>query len=539
MSITTEQVQQVLRNAKSSDQVLAKMLEAANAKGVSLNDAAKIAQYIGTIAQSKGVDNNTIANSLVDAFKAALYQGLLQRNEKFPDANLHNSLTTNFNNAVAMIKQVQSQQSGSLLGNSGGGSILGNNTGNGGVSLALSGGGVGIPLTIDPTPAPNPNTGASLNIPTGGGVVLESAPAAAAPAVAPQPAVEQPAIVSPMATANATQLAVLTGPSDRDFNESIFNLMDDKMETYAEHELQVKTEAVSKTAKQANADVKLFTEGGDWRTELKAITEQDSAAVYFQDADILVRIDEDVRTYYVGHTEADKDLIRSFYETHRDQMSTLRKAQEIKDVEKLIEMVHGVITKLRENAIGLHNKINEGKFSTVTAASEARRFINSYLYMIDIHVHNALSIQTEGGTKLPTGRVINFERKAEDLDYFTTNVYQTTVGENGESTEEDWFRELLEMVAVSLGKHAVRCEDGGTVLILSHTIATVVIPGTYSAVEKEHVIGAHTLSATADAITEIFEELYAHRPTMNVVLETPNSKHLLLSSGGVGAAIRY
>jgi hypothetical protein len=530
MAITIEQVKGTLQSARANDKTLADMLDAANKLGVNMGDAAKVATAIANIAQSKGVDTNTIANSLVDAFKSALYQGLVQRGERFPDTNLHNSLVQNFQNAVNMIKQVQSSNS-ILSGGQTGGSILGGNQGGGGVSLAVSGG-QGIPLTVDPTPPANPNTGASLNVLSGGGVEIAQA----------QPVVTAPAAPAGLVfenTTNSPHIAVLAGSTNTNINDSVFNLMDENMENYAAHELEVKVEKVSKTAKQANADVKVFADAGSWREELKAITEQEAGAVYFNDADILVRIDEDLRTYYVGHDESDKDMIRSFYETHRNQMSSLRKAHEIADIDKLIELVTGVIAALRQNAIALFGKVNEGKFSTVTTASEARRFINSYLYLIDIHVHNALSITTVGGTVIPTGRRVALERKAEDLEYFTTNVYQSTVGENGISTQEDWFRDLLEMVAVSLGKHLVRKEADGTVLVLSHTLATVVIPGTYGAVEKEHVIGTHTLGATADAITDIYEELYQHKPEMNVILETPNNKHLLLSSGGVGAAIRY
>lgn len=536
-NVPMDRIQAVLRDAKSKDAVLAKLLGAAEAKGLQLNDAAKIAQAIASIALGKGVDEATTINSLVDAFKAALYQGLVQRNERFPDANLHNSLTTTFNNAVTMIKQAQSANNGGgLLGGGSTGTSLLSAPNGGGSGLALGGGGTGIPLTVTPSAAPNNNVDAGLSVLTTGAV-----PAA------PEPAAPQPSGHELLATAqtapsaqNGAQLTVLTGQSDsRELNDSVFNVMDDNMENYAAHELEVKVEQVSKPAKQANADVKVFTDGGSWSKELAEITQNDAGAVYFQDADILVRLDEDVRTYYVGHEESDRDMIRSFFETHRNEMSRLAKAQTTDDIDKLIELVQGVIENLRKNVIGLHQKINEGKFSTVTTAGEARRFVNSYLYLIDIHVHNALSIMTQGGTKLPNGRIVSLERKAEDLEYFTTNVYESTVADNGTSTEEDWFRELLEMVALSLGKHVVRCEGEGTVLVLSHTIASVVIPGLYGAVEKEHTIGTHTLASTADAISEIYEELYKHKPGMNVVLETPTSRHLLLSSGGVGAAIRY
>lgn len=534
-NVTMEQIQNILRQAKGNDAVLSKLLEAATAKSMQLGDAAKIAHAIAQIALAKGVDQSTAINSLVDAFKAAVYQGLVQRGERFPDANLHNSLTTTFNNAVALIKSHQQNNGGGLLGGGNTGtSILGAPNG-GGVSVALGGGG-GIPLTVEPSAPSNPNSEAGLSVLTSGSV----------PASTPAP-VQQATGHDLLATAqvapstqNGAQLTVLTGQSDnRELNDSVFNVMDDNMENYAAHELEVKVEQVSKPAKQANADVKLFTDGGSWRKELADITEKDASAVYFEDADILVRLDEDVRTYYVGHEDSDRDIIRSFYETHRNLMSNLCKAQTTDDIDKLIALVQGVIATLRKNAVELHQKVNEGKFSTVTTAGEVRRFVNSYLYLVDIHVHNALSIMTQGGTKLPNGRIVSLERKAEDLEYFTTNVYESTVAENGTSTEEDWFRELLEMVAVSLGKHSVRCEGEGTVLLLSHTIATVVIPGMYAAVDKDHTIGSHTLASTADAISDIYEELYKHKPGMNVVLETPTSRHLLLSSGGVGAAIRY
>ncbi|QXO09521.1 hypothetical protein pEaSNUABM11_00097 [Erwinia phage pEa_SNUABM_11] len=527
MSVTIEQVKGVLQTARNSDQTLAQLIDASNKLGVSMNDAAKVGAAIANIAIAKGVGNDAAANSLVDAFKAALYQGLVQKGQRLPD-NMHNALTQNFQAAVAMIKQQQGAQSG--------GSILGGGSGNAGggsISLALAGGG-GIPLTVEPvTTAPAPS--ASLSVLTAG-VAVEPAATLTAATVAPT-APAQTLVFED--TQNNPQIASLSGDNSDNLNDSLFDLMDGDMETYAAHELEVKLERVSKTAKQANNDVKLFSEGGNWREELSAITTREAGAVYFNDADILVRIDEDLRTYYVGHDESDKDIIRSFFETHRVQMDGLAKAQEITDVEKLIALVSGTVAKLRKNAVDLFSKVNAGDFSTVTTASETRRFINSYLYLLDIHVHNALSIMTVGGTVIPTGRRVSLERKAEDLEYFTTNVFQSTVGENGESTEEDWFRELLEMVAVSLGKHLVRMEDGGTMLILSHTLATVVIPGTYGAVDKEHVIGTHTLSATSDAVTEIFEELYKHKPNMNVILETPTGKHLLLSCGGVGAAIRY
>lgn len=534
-NVSMDKIKQILANAKNNDSVLANLINAANTKNLQLGDAAKIAQAIAQIALAKGVDENTAINSLVDAFKAALYQGLVQRGERFPDANLHNSLTTTFNNAVAMIKQAQGANNGGLLGGgSSSGSLLSAPNNGGGVGVALSGGG-GIPLTVDASPAPNNNADAGLSVLTSGSVPTAT-PAPAAPTGHELVAAAQAA----PSTQNNTQLTVLTGQEDsRALNDSVFNVMDDNMENYAAHELEVKVEQISKPAKQANADVKVFTDGGSWRKEIAEITEKDAGAVYFEEADILVRIDEDVRTYYVGHEDGDRDMIRSFFETHRNLMSNLSKAQTTDDIDKLIALVQGVIATLRKNAVELHQKINEGKFSTVTTAGEARRFINSYLYLIDIHVHNALSIMTQSGTKLPNGRIVSLERKAEDLEYFTTNVYESTVAENGTSSQEDWFRELLEMVALSLGKHVVRCEGEGTVLLLSHTIASVVIPGMYGAVEKEHTIGTHTLAATADAISEIFEELYKHKPGMNVVLETPTSRHLLLSSGGVGAAIRY
>jgi len=540
MSITINQVQQVLANAKNNDETLRAIQQAANTKGLNLKEPAEIAAAIGTLLAGRSVAEQTIIATMVDSFKAAAYAMLVKSGERFPDGR-HDNLISTWNKTVEALKAAQSQNnSGSLLGggNNSGSLLGGGNNNNTGSSILGNSAGQGIlvqdvPLVVNA----DTNTGQS-GISMSSGAATSSILAPAAPQPQANAFVGTSQQIVPDNSHNDVVTSLVQTVNDNP-NTPVINIMDPNMESYDQHELVVQTEHTTKSAKKANSDVKLYRESDDWRTPLAKIFNGESTLVYYEDADICVRMNEVSNSYLVGMAESDFEMVRTFFENHRDAMGRLRTLSDIEDVEKLIETVMSIIKQLGNGAKKLHEQVNDGKFSTVTFAAETVRFVNSYLYLVDVLTHNAIALVTNRGTNLPTGKTVTLERKAEDLEYFAENVYAATTGANGISEHEDWFRDLFLTVGVSLRKLMVNMDGNGQALTTTASIATIVIPGNYASVDKDNHVSINALGATSEPVTEIYEEFYAQAAHVVVMMSLPSKSHLLLSNGEVTSAIRY
>lgn len=534
MSITAAQVAKVCESRLGDDQNLAMINKAIIDNNINTAEALEVAVLFANAVRTRpGITEQKLADGIVAAYKAAAYKKLQQHGIGFNnDPQLHTSLNNLLEEVVRMIKSSQTEtQTTSLTG----GLRLGGLGGNG-----ISG---GSSLAIDTTPSLTTSTPAGLPVESGNGLSLSGGGALpGSEVVATQPAVSPLASIphTPLVPEVNQPMVGLPQPNVNVNNPVISPIEEAALESYAEHELETPKRRVSISAKEANDRVTEYAETRDWKQPLEDLVLGSEPAVYYSGADIAVRLRELKRSYLVGINDESSERFKAFVMNHESHIGTLRGlAKSGQDADKVMKLVSETVRAMKLNVVQLYTaSVNEDEEVTETIVSEAVRFVNAYLGMLSMLVHNGLSLATDRCQELPKYKGVELERNMDDLAFFEETLYPATVGDNGYTTEPDFFRDLFLTVATSVSTFTVKMEGKATAVIMQKSV-DILIPGNYPTLVRNSMIGKHSLGATNEPITAIYEYLRENLPDTNAYLVAPQGRYLLLSNGEPTAPIRY
>lgn len=531
--ITSAQVAKVCESRLDSDQNLALINNAVINNNINTAEALEVTTMFANALRSRpNITEQALTDAIVMAYKAAAYRKLQQHGIGFTnDPKLHEGLNNALEEVKRLIKASEAESSTSSL--------------TGGLRIGgLGGGGIsgGSSLAIDTTPTlttSNPGlpveSGSGLSL-TGGGLPVASEPAKA-PAQSPLASIPH----TPLVPDNNQPMTALPQATINNNDPVISPIEENALESYAEHELETPKRRVSISAKEANDRVTEFAETRDWKQPLEDLVLGSEPAVYYSGADIAVRLRDLKRSYLVGINDETSERFKAFVLEHNNHLETLRGlAKGGLDGDKIMKLVTETVMALKLNVVKLYTvSVNEDEEVTETIVSEAVRFTNAYLGMLSMLVHNALSLATDRCQELPGKfKGAQLERNMDDLAFFANDLYQSTVGDNGYTTEPDFFRDLFLTVASSVSTFSVKMEGSATVVIMQKS-ADILIPGNYPTLVRNSMVGKHSLGATEEPVTVIFEYLRENLPDTNVYLVAPQGRYLLLSNGEPTAAIRY
>lgn len=531
MAISAQAVAKVCESRLNSDEHLANINQAIVQNNIDATEALDIAVRFGNIIQNAaGMTEEKLSDGVVAAYKAAAYRKLQTYNIGFSnDPQLHSRLVNMFSEVVAMLKKGEaSAQTGSLTG---------------GLRLGGIGGG-GVPaggsLSIDTTPVAS-TPGLPIDS-TGGLSVLSGLPVTpaaipAAPAVSPLASLPVTPLIpeanQPMHVPTTAQVYV---------NEPVYSPIEEMdLESYVEHELETPKRRMSITAKEANDRVTEYAETRDWKKPLEELVLGAEPAIYYSGADIAVRQRDSKRSYLVGISPEASERFKAFVAENDARIQVLRGlAKQGLDGDKVMNVVTNTVGAMKLAAAQLYSEtVKDDETMTETVVSESVRFVNAYLGMMSMLIHNGISLATDRCTELPGKfKGIELERNMDDLVFFSEQLYQSTVGDNGYTTEPDFFRDLFLTVANSLSTLEVKMPGSATVSITAISY-DILIPGNYPTLTRNSMVGKHSLGATADPVTAIYEYLRTGTPEANVYLVAPQARYLLLSNGEPTAPIRY
>ncbi|AFQ96548.1 hypothetical protein G173_gp003 [Erwinia phage phiEaH2] len=543
MSITIEEVTNVLKQNLSRDNVLATLNQVMTDNGMSPDQGLKVARAVGIYAQAKKLNNQQVIQYIIDAYKACVYQSIAAKGNTF-SSDIHGKLMSMWGDVEKIIQILRNANSGGGLGGGGiGGSGGGIRVSEG---LTLSAPEVGVSAQASAgLKVVMPQTDLDFGSDNGLTFVNE-APTQQTP-VAPQPAVVDPA-TAPQATINFNAPvnnpigAATSKGQNMSMNDPVINILQEiEVEDYAAHELVAPVEKTSVPAKEANSRIKSsqYAESRDWVSPLQSIISGEDEIVLYKGAGIIVRARDSYRPYLVGTTEASVNVMREFLATHNAAKSDLDGLTEVNDVEKLMDRVMKTISKLRGAAKAIHDFALEKSDEPEVVVSEVARFANAYLANLTLLIHNGISLGTNHGTDVPTVPGISLERAPDDINWFASDLYTQTTGGNGVSEHEDFFRDLFLTVANSIRKLTLKLDDKGQVVNLVQSCITVVVPGMYQSVSKYHMVEMASLGNASEPVIAIYEALQNDVPHSQVILQVPQGQFLLLSNGEPTAPVRY
>lgn len=553
MSITVEQIKNVIVNQLNRDQTLAELNNATRQLNISPDQGLKIATLVAQYAASKNGTEEQVVAYAVDAYKAAIYQQVRNAGSAYND-DRDTKLMNAWNQVAKILQELRERESrGGLGGSSNASGLLGGSSSGGGIRVSD-----GLTLSSAPTGGVNVSANIdSMSVISGGAELdlvndpLLSPKASTQPpqpvAVIPaQPAPQQPQTAAPSVLNNPVNspMAVIEATDRANSNSPINNILQeiDLMEDYSLHELKTPEAKMSIPAKEANSRIKqsTFAETRDWETPLHDIFSGKEEVIFYAGADLIVRARDSYRAYLVGVNGEMCEQVKQFVAKHETLKGELDNLSTIDDVETLISKVTRIINNLRKNTVDLHDYAVETSSEAEVVISEIGRFTNAYIANITMLVHNALSLGTARGTDVPSVRgIVEFERTISDIDFFAKDLYASTAGDNGVSEYEDWFRDLFLMVANSLRKLTVKLSDSGSTINLIQSQITIVVPGMYHSVDKHDVVTVASLGNTADPVVSIYEAVQDNVPHAQVMMQLPQHTYLLLSNGEKTAPVHY
>ncbi|ANZ48108.1 hypothetical protein ASESINO_95 [Erwinia phage vB_EamM_Asesino] len=545
MSITIEEVTNVLKQNLSRDNVLNTLNSVMADNGMPPDQGLKIARAVGIYAQAKKLSNQQVIQYIIDAYKAAVYQSIAAKGKTF-SGDVHDKLMGMWGEVEKIIAILRNAQGGGGLG---GGGIGGNG---GGIrvsdGLTMSAPEVGVSAQSSAgLKVIMPQT--DLDFGGDSGLSFVNDAPTQQTTVAPQPAaaVADPA-TAPKAEVNFNQPVINTVAAatskgqNMSMNDPVINILQEiEVEDYAAHELVAPEAKISVPAKEANSRIKqsTYAESRDWVSPLQSIISGEDEIVFYKGAGIIVRARDSYRPYLVGTTDSSVEVMREFLATHNAAKSDLDGLTEVDDVEKLMDRVMKTINKLRQAAKAIHDYSMEKSDEAEVVVSEVARFANAYLGNLTLLIHNGISLATNHGTDVPTVPGINLERAPDDINWFAADLYNQTTGGNGVSEHEDFFRDLFLTVANSIRKLTIKLDDKGQVVNLVQSTITVVVPGLYQSVGKYHMVEMASLGNASEPLIAIYEALQNDVPHSQVILQVPQGQFLLLSNGEPTAPVRY
>lgn len=313
------------------------------------------------------------------------------------------------------------------------------------------------------------------------------------------------------------------------------------MEPYEAHELRTPAAKVTFEPKVANTTIQQFLEGAKWADYLDKFLSNEEDVVYYQGPEIMVQREYTSRNFMVGVTGNKEyiELVRVMDVEFNSARTSLRQALELTDCDRAITIVTAAVTKMRSAIVNYHDEAVASDMPPIIT-SEAVRLASALLEMLNRQVHNAIALVTNRGASLPESanlKGVILDNNLDDLTFFAEDVHKRTIGDNGMTSEPDWFLDLFQLVAASALKVNFAIHEDE--VSIDETVVTIRIPGAYPSINRYNVITTQSLGCSHDPITAIYEAVVAGSETANVVLAVPGHEYVLMSSGQIAAPIYY
>lgn len=514
MSITAQHLKELLANATSGNPRLKTIIEGANSKGVSMDNAAKAALLVANLMFSQNVPSNTVSAATVRTFEAVLYLDLSQATGVQLDSATHNVLV---NNRQQALDYVQKQNGGGnpFTSGSGGGSsnnpFLNNSNNSSSNNPFLSN---NSSNTTQGSTNDNPFLGNKSNNASEGENIFTSAPSAPAEPAAPA----QPAPQTTVASANHKTIKAGTS-----------------MEKYHDHELNVDYTTAAQPPRKTNETLKQFKLNGDWGDRVAKALDEGKVIINFDDAEVLGKLMVDRRTFS-GFNEHTEGKFNEWIEKHRQAIADLDGLQEQDDIQIIMKKVISTMNALRDNAMEYYRFTEEAGVPN-TVKMDVSALVACYLNRLEELVLSGFRIGSSQ-CHTPDGRRFGIKNTFSDLADFADSVFNHYCDNNGVCLEQDYFRELYLSVAAQLKKLRLKVQEAGEVDVEMVTFE-VVTAGNYTNYDKDNVVTVNSFGPLAEVLSSIYEVIAEMIPYASVTVQLPTGNIELLQSLDLGAPIRY
>lgn len=517
--ITNEQTVAVVEGMlkMNTDAIGAELYNFCKQHGVDFNTALGLARDIGTIALNSGKNNDAVAANIWDAFKVTMYAELNKKGITYKDGR-HNQLEAAWGEMTRILtmanRQAQQPSSvGGLLGGASGG--LGGISVSPAVTAPVQGISIGAPSSAAPVSSFSPTA------------VDEPKP------VAP---IAQPAVAVGVAPQLAEAPVVKTVKQAEPYISVLKSVI---MENYDAHELRA---VAAMTPVEANQAVKKsqYYQAHDWSSPVCELFYAGKEVVHYKGTGIIVRAHDDSAAFMMP----DSDTAKAIVAKHQAVIERIRNhTADGDDVEPLLNGVIGDIETLL--AIADRTRDAAEKIIKESPADndhvteiEMIRFAATYRSVLDRTVYNAIAQATNRGTFVPTVDGVRFKVKAEEVKFFRDVLLKRTLGDNGLSSEADYFIEVMRVIANSVYKMVVQgLEKQEDVIEIIDSRIVINLPAKYPDIKMSNVIDSRTLGNMADPIISIYETIQREAPHSTAVLVMPSGTYNLISNGDVTATV--
>lgn len=517
MSLTAQHLKDLLANAVGNQPRLKTIIDGANGRNISMDNAAKAALTVAQLMFAENQPATTVSAATVRTFESVLYGELVQATGNQFDAAQHNELMNMRNQAAEYVQKKTNANSGNpFLGGGSGGSanpFLSNSSGGNNSGNPFLGGG----NSNNSAGASNPflNNGSTQTTAQEENIFTSAPPKPAEP----QPAAAAPA--QPQAPAVEITSHVKAGHS---------------METYRDHELTVDYTTQAQPPRKTNETLKQFKLNSDWADRVRDGLDKGKAVITFDDAEIICKLIEERRTFG-GYCESSKGKFDELMAEHHQALSDVNNLEDVDDIINIMERVNGTIKRLRDAAINYYRYVDGNGELQNTVKMDVSAMVACYLNRLEELVLNGFRIGSEQCTT-PDGRRFSINNPISDLADFADSVFSHYCDNNGICKEPDYFRELFLTVAAQLKKLKIKLQDSGEVDIEMPTFQ-IVTAGNYTNYTKENVVTISSFGPLAEVLSSIYEVVNELMPYAVVEVHLPTGTVELLQSLDSGAPIRY
>lgn len=521
MSLTAQHLKELLANAASNNQRLKNIIDGANGRNLSMDNAAKAALAVAQLMFAENQPANTVSAATVRTFESVLYGELSQASGVQFDAASHNELMSMRQQAAEYVqKKTNSGTGGNPFlggGNSGGSSnpFLANSSGgNSNSSNPFLGGGN----------SNNNNAAAANPFLNNGSTTAAAQEENIFTSAPPKPAETQAAPAAPA----QTQVPEVEITSHVKAGHS--------METYRDHELTVDYTTQAQPPRKTNETLKQFKLNGDWADRVRDGLDKGKAVISFDDAEIICKLIEERRTFG-GYCDSSKGKFDELMAEHHQALADINNLEDVDDIGVIMERVNGAIKRLRESAVNYYRYVDGNGELQNTIKMDVSAMVACYLNRLEELVLNGFRIGSEQCTT-PDGRRFSINNPINDLADFADSVFSHYCDNNGVCKEPDYFRELFLSVAAQLKKLKIKLQESGEVDIEMPTFQ-IVTAGNYTNYTKENVVTVNSFGPLAEVLSSIYEVVNELMPYAVVEVHLPTGTVELLQSLDSGAPIRY
>lgn len=513
--VTQNDLKEILGAAMSNQPRLKTITDGANAKRVSMDNAAKAALIVANLMFSQNQPGSVAAAAAVRTFEAVLYKDVSAATGIQFDAASHNELTNAMNQAIEFVQKANGSNNNSgnpflAAGGSSNNPFLANtsagNSNSNNPFLANNNAG---------NTANNPFLNANQASPAQDENIFTSAPPAAA-----EPA--KPAI----ATAD-TKAQVVTTQQPKKAGTS--------MESYRDHELVVDYATQAQPPRKTNESLKQFKLSGDWAERVRQGLSEGKLVITFDNAEIMCKVNDDHRTF-IGYNAETKDKFDEMLAVHAQELGNMEGLEEEDDVQVIMKTVNTTIAKLRDNAVAYYRHLDSLEVPN-TLKMDVSAMVACYLNRLEELVVKGFTIGSDQ-CRTPDGRRFVIKNTFGDLADFADSVFNHYCDNNGLCKEPDYFRELFLSVGAQLKKLRITLQETGEMNIEIFNVQ-IVTAGNYANYEKENVVTVSSFGPLAEVISAIYEAVIEKMPFAAITVQLPTGSVEVLQSLELGAPIRY